>query len=467
MPRPSTPAGLSAREYVGYALGDTASNLFFQTFNIFLIYYYVDVWGIAAASVSTMMIVVRLFDAVNDPAMGLICDRTRTKWGKYRPYLLWMSIPYGICGYLLFASPDLSDGGKLVYAYATYTAMLVAYTAINVPYCAMLGVISPSSRTRTVASTYRFVGAFTGGLMITLFVRPLVAELGGGDEVQGFQSTMAIFAVVSIILFWITFASTKERVEPPATQKTNVKEELGELVRNWPWVVMLITAIFSTTFIILRAGSTLFYFKYVVGDDGSPILMGKFDASTVFLSSGMLCQIIGTACFGFVARVADKRTSAIILTMITAVSYGSFYFLPPDNFALLVIMNGIGAFAMGPTSALVWAMYADVADYGEWKFGRRSTALVYSASLFALKTGSMIAGWLTPLMLAGFGFVRGAEQTTTAILGITLAFSIGPFIFATLKALAIWIYPLKQADVDKIEQELESRRRNPDVPNSA
>ena len=390
--------------------------------------------------------------------MRLICDRTRTKWGKYRPYLLWMSIPYGICGYLLFASPDLSDGGKLIYAYATYTAMLVAYTAINVPYCAMLGVISPSSRTRTVASTYRFVGAFTGGLMITLFVRPLVAELGGGDEVQGFQSTMAIFAVASIVLFWVTFASTKERVEPPAAQQTNVKEELGELVRNWPWVVMLITAIFSTTFIILRAGSTLFYFKYVVGDDGSPILWGKLDASTLFLSTGMLCQILGTACFGFVARAADKRTSAILLTMVTAVAYGSFYFLPPDNFQ----EDPEPVFAhrtSGPTSALVWAMYADVADYGEWKFGRRSTALVYSASLFALKTGSMIAGWLTPLMLAGFGFVRGAEQSPSAILGITLAFSVGPFIFATLKAAAIWVYPLKQATVDQIEQELEERRR--------
>lgn len=461
MPRPTPSDGLKTREYVGYALGDTASNLFFQTFNIFLIYYYVDVWGLAAASVSTMMIVVRLFDAVNDPAMGLICDRTRTKWGKYRPYLLWMAIPYGVCGYLLFASPDLSADGKLVYAYITYTAMLVAYTAINVPYCAMLGVISPSSRTRTVASTFRFVGAFTGGLAITLLVRPLVAALGEGDEVKGFQSTMAIFAVASILLFWATFAWTKERVEPPANQRTNVREELGELVRNGPWVALLFSAIFSTTFIILRAGSTLFYFKYVVGDDGTPILFNTFDTVTVFLASGMACQILGTACFGLVARVADKRLAAVVLTLVTAICYGSFFFIPADAYALQLALNGLGAFAAGPTSALVWAMYADVADYGEWKFGRRSTALVYSASLFALKTGSMIAGWLTPLFLAAFGFVRGAEQTPSAILGITIAFSLAPFVFATLKAIALWIYPLNQAEVDRVERELLARRTTP------
>ncbi len=458
MPRPTHPGGLKLGEYVGYALGDTASNLFFQTFNIFLIYFYVDVWGIPAAAVSTMMIVVRLFDAVNDPLMGLVCDRTRTRWGKYRPYLLWMAIPYGVCGYLLFASPDLSDGGKLVYAYATYTAMLVAYTAINVPYCAMLGVISSSSRTRTVASTFRFVGAFTGGLAITLLVRPLVAALGDGNEVAGFKSTMAIFAFASIALFWVTFAATKERVEPPVGQRTNVKEELGELMRNGPWIALLFSAIFSTTFIVLRAGSTLFYFKYVVGADNTPILFNTFDTVTVFLSSGMFCQILGTACYGLVARVADKRTSAVVLTMITAVCYGAFFFVPADAFGLQLFLNGLGAFAAGPTSALVWAMYADVADYGEWKFGRRSTALVYSASLFALKTGSMIAGWLTPLFLAAFGFVRDADQTTTALLGITLAFSLGPFVFATLKAIALWIYPLKQAQVDEIEQALAARR---------
>jgi GPH family glycoside/pentoside/hexuronide:cation symporter len=458
MRSPALNGRLSLREYVGYALGDTASNLFFQTFNIFLVYYYVDVWGIAASAMVVMMPVVRLWDAVNDPLMGIIADRTQTRWGKFRPYLLWMAVPYGICGYLLFASPDLGSAGKLVYAYITYTLMLMAYTAINVPYSSLLGVISPSSRTRTVASSFRFVGAFGGGLLISLLVRPLVRELGGDSEVRGFQYTMAIFAVLSILMFWATFFMTKERVTPPPGQKTNVIGELKELMRNRPWMILLFATIFSTTFIALRSGSTLFYFKYYVGDDGTPVLFGQLDRATLFLSSGMLCMMLGTACLGLIARITDKRTLAIVLTSVTAVCFAVFYFLPEEDFGLLLIVNALANFCMGPTSALVWAMYADVADYGEWKFGRRSTGLVYSASLFAIKTGIMVGGFLLPLFLDRFGFVRDAVQTPTALLGISLAFSVMPGIFAALKAISLWIYPLDQKEVDRIETELKQRR---------
>ena len=460
MPAPTTSArdGLSLREYVGYALGDTASNLFFQTFNIFITYYYVDVWGILPGAIATMMFVVRLWDAVNDPLMGLIADRTRTRWGKFRPYLLWMAVPYGVCGYLIFANPHLGPAGKLIYAYLTYNLMLMAYTAINVPYSSLLGVISPSSRTRTVASSFRFVGAFGGAFLVSSFVKPLARVLGAGSEVRGYQLTMAIFAVASVVMFLICFATTRERVAPPPGQKTNVRGELRELAGNWPWVVLLFTAIFSITFIVLRAGSTLFYFKYLVGDDGTPVLFGFMDRATVFLSSNGACQMLGAGCLGLVARRTDKRTLAIALTLITAVCYASFYVLPKDHFGLLLAVNAVGSFCMGPTSALVWAMYGDVADYGEWKFGRRSTALVYSASLFALKTGSMIAGVLLPLFLEHFGFVRGMVQSPGALLGILLAFSVVPGAFALLKVATLWIYPLTQARVDRIEQELQARR---------
>jgi len=282
---------LKTTEYVGYALGDTASNIFFQTFSIFLTYYYVDVWGIGPLAVSTMFLVVRIFDAMNDPVMGLVADRTQSRWGKFRPYILWGAVPYGICGYLLFAGPNYGETGKLVYAYITYALMLISYTVINVPYSSLLGVLSPASRTRAVASSFRFVGAFGGGLLITLFVRPLVRYLGGTDEagqvnyVLGFRWTMAIFAVVSVVMFWITFATTKERVRPPRQQKTNVAEELKELVGNWPWITLLIAAILSTTFIALRSGSTLFYFKYVVGDDGAKLFRMGGLTLTALLSS--------------------------------------------------------------------------------------------------------------------------------------------------------------------------------------
>ena len=448
---------LKVREYAGYALGDTASNFFFQTFNIFLTYYYVDVWGIPATALLWMMPIVRLIGAFDDPIMGLVADRTQTRWGKFRPYLLWGAIPYGICGYLMFAGPDLSPNGKVVYAYITYALMLTSYTVINVPYSSLLGVISPSSRTRTVASSFRFVGAFGGALLISLFVRPLVKHLGGGNEMKGFQLTMAIFAVASVIMFWITFAATKERVTPPPGQKTNVREELRELFRNWPWVMLLITSVFSTTFVALRSGSTLFFFKYVVGDDGRSIFLG-LDRSTVFLTTGALGLVLGTACLGPIARRIDKKYYAAALSAITGLAFIAFYFIPKENFTLHLALNAIAQFCAGPTSALTWALYGDVADYGEWKFGRRSTGLVYSASLFAIKTGIVVGGFLLPFFLDRFGFVRNATQTATALLGITLAFSIVPGFFALLKSGALMIYPLNQNRVDEIERALADRR---------
>jgi glycoside/pentoside/hexuronide:cation symporter, GPH family len=449
---------LSIRDYVGYALGDTASNLFFQTFAVFLTYYYVDVWGIGAAAVATMMLVVRFFDAVVDPVIGLLADRTKSRWGRFRPYILWGAVPYGVFGYLLFANPSLSENGKLWYAYLTYTGMLLAYSAINVPYSALLGVLSPSSAIRGAAASYRFVGAYMGGLLINLGAKPLVHALGEGNEVAGFQRTMAGFAVLSVALFWLCFAWTRERVQPPAGQKSKISEDLLDLVRNRPWVVLLVASVFSTTFIMMRGGSTLFYFKYYLGDDGTPILFGTLDRATVFLATGMSAQIVGTFGLSFIVKAVDKRVLATVLSILTSLAFASSFVLPKENYGLLLAVNAFGTFCMGPTSALVWALYADVADYGEWKFGRRSTGLVYSASLFALKTGQTLAGFLVPIFLAKFGFVKGVAQTQDAMLGILLAFSLMPGIFAALKAAAIWWVPLSRAEVAQIEGELRSRR---------
>lgn len=457
---------LSATEYVGYALGDTASNLFFQTFAIFLTYFYTDVWGLAPAAIGTMFLVIRFVDAGADPLIGLMADRTQTRWGKFRPYLLWFAIPYGVGGYLLFASPDLSAHGKLVYAYLTYGFMMLAYSFINVPYSSMLGVISPSPKIRTLASSYRFVGAFGGGLLVSLFVRPIVKWLGGGtdgagkviDELKGFQLTMLIFAALSAVMFLVCFASTKERVAVPPGQKNDASGEIKELLRNYPWVMLLLSAIFSLTFIGLRNGSAIYYFKYVAGYGNEPILLGQFDRFTVFVSLGMASQMLGSYCLSFFARVADKRVLSYSLTTITAVCWATFYVIPKDAFPLQLAVQALGCFCMGPASALVWAMYADVADYGEWKFGRRSTGLVYSASLFAIKTGTALAGLLLPWVLAKHGYLPNVAQTATSILGITLTFSLYPAGFAILKAIALWIYPLSQVKVNKIETDLATRR---------
>jgi len=449
---------LKPSEYFGYALGDTASNFFFQTFNIFLTYYYVDVWGIPATALLWLIPLVRAFGAFDDVIMGLIADRTNTRWGKFRPYLLFGAIPYGICGYLMFAGPDFGPNGKIAYAAITYALMMVSYTVINVPYSAMLGVISPSPRTRTVASTCRFIGAFGAAFLISLFVRPLVKHLGAESEIRGFQLTMAIFAVVSVVLILITFATTKERVKPPPQQKANVREELGELFKNWPWVVLLITSIFSNAFSALRSGSTIFFFKYVQGYDTTPIIW-TLDRTTLFLASGALGLVLGTMCLGPIARKVDKKYYAAALSLVTGLCFLAFFFVPKGQFGLMIALNMVAQFCAGPTSALTWALYADVADYGEFKYGRRSTGLIYSASLFSIKAGILIGGFLVPLFLAQFGYVKGAAaQTVHALLGITLAFSIGPALFALLKAVALMIYPLNQKRVDEIEHALTARR---------
>ena len=458
--------GLKTSEYVGYALGDTASNLFFQTFGIFLTYFYTDVWGITPAVVGTMFLVVRLLDAAADPLIGLMADRTQTRWGKFRPYLIWFALPYGLGGYMLFASPDLSSSGKVVYAYVSYAFMMLAYSFINVPYSSMLGVISPSPRIRTLASSYRFVGAFGGGLLVSLSVRPLVKWLGGGaneagkvvNELKGFQLTMLIFAAISVAMYLICFATTKERVTVPPGQKNNAWGEVKELLRNYPWVMLLLSAIFSLTFIGLRNGSAIYYFKYVAGYDNQPVLFNQFDRFTLFISLGMACQMLGSYCLSFFAKVADKRVLSYGLTFVTASCWAAFYFIPPHNFPLQLAVQALGTFCMGPASALVWAMYADVADYGEWKFGRRSTGLVYSASLFAIKTGTAFAGLMLPWILAKYGYLANVAQSATAILGITLTFSLFPAGVAVLKGIAIYIYPLSKTKVDEIESDLTARR---------
>lgn len=453
---PRSPERLSLAENVGFALGDTASNFFFQTFNIFLLYYYTDVFGISAAVAGTMFFITRLWDALSEPIMGLICDRTRTRWGKYRPYLLWMAIPYGVFGYLIFANPDLGQTGKIVYAYFTYAMMMMAYTAINVPYSSLMGVLSPSSHARTIASNFRFVGAYGGGLAISMYVRTLVERFGRGDELRGFQWTMAMFAIASVALFWISFLSTKERVQPPAGQRQNAREELKELVRNRPWTILCFAAIFSTTFIATRDSVTIHYFKYVVNAGGDPVFLGM-DRTSLFLSVGRFMMMAGVLCVGFMLRRFDKKPLSALLTFGTAACWLSFYFVPVDRYELMLALNAVGSFMLGPTSALVWSMYGDVADYGQLAFGRRSTGLIHSASLFALKTGTVTAGLLGGWLLTWFDFVPNQAQSETSRWGILLMFSAIPAFFAVAKGIALFLYPLDRRRVKDIERRLAER----------
>lgn len=453
---PNPPARLKFSEKLGYGLGDTASNFFFQTFNIFLLYYYTDVFGISAAAVGTLFFVSKLWDSINDPIMGAIADRTHTRWGTFRPYLLWASIPYGILGFLLFTNPGLSEDAKLIYAWITYTLMMMAYTAINVPYSALMGVMSPSSQERTTLSTFRFVCAFGAGLLISMGVRPLIRYFGAEDEAYGFSITMAIFAVISVVLFWMTFFMTKERIPTPRKEKGELKRDLLDLASNKPWVVIFFAAIFTLANVAVKNAVIVHYFKYYVGDDNEPYFL-FFDRTSLFMTCGMLALIAGVFCTKLLTRHFDKRTLMIVLTALNALSMIIFFFIPPDAFWTMMAVNIIGTFIVGPTPALVWAIYADVADYGEWKFERRATGLVFSGALFAQKFGLTIGGGLSGWLLGFFGFQPNVPQTETALLGIRLMFTFIPAGFALANAIIMIFYPLRDSVVAAIEAELTER----------
>lgn len=454
----ATPAAerLKLSEKVGYGLGDAASNFYFQVFNLFLLYYYTDVFGLHPAAVGTMFLVTKAIDAVSDPAMGLIADRTNTRWGKYRPYLLIVALPYGVCGYAMFAGPALPDTARLIYAYATYSLMMLAYTAINIPYSALMGVISPSSDERVKVSAWRFICAFGAAWLIGTFVTPLKNILGGGDEAEGFRLTMLVFSVFSVSMFWMTFAATKERVQA-VQRKSNLKADLAALAGNLPWIALFVSGVFSLMQVAVRNGGLLYFFKYYVGDDGSRIFW-IFDSTAVFLSLGTFAMILGVTATRALTQRFEKRQLMVALTVLSTATSAAFFFLPPEQFWLMVALNCLGNLIAGPLAPLVFAMNADCADYGEWRSGRRTTALIYSGGGFAAKMGLAVGAGVSGYILAAFGFVANQPQTETAILGIRLMFSLFPAALSLLGAAAILFYRLDRAKIHRIEGDLAQRR---------
>ena len=448
---------LSFTERLGYGLGDTASNFFFQTFNIFLLYYYTDVYGLPAAAVGTMFFVSKLWDAINDPLMGVVSDRTNTRFGKFRPYLLWMAVPYGVMGYLMFAGPDFDDTGRLVYAWVTYTLMMMLYTAINVPYSALMGVMTPVSAERTILSSFRFVGAFGGGLLISMLVRPMVQYFGVEDEATGFRITMAIFAVVSIAMFWTTFATTKERVESPPEETVSVKNDLKLLLGTRAWLVLCFAGILTLSSVALKGAVTIHYFKYYVQDEGGAFIW-IFDQTSFFLTMNSLALILGVCCTKFLTDRFDKKSILIVLSLLSAISAAAIFFIPPDQYWTMLAVSCIGAVFAGPTAPIVWAMYGDVADYGEWKYNRRMTGLVFSASMFAQKFGLTIGAGLSGWLLAYYGYVANQPQTEESMMGIRYLFTFIPAGVSVLNVVALSFYNLSDNEVADIEAELEARK---------
>lgn len=462
---------LPFKEKFFYGFGDLASVLYWQTFMLYLTYFYTDVFLLPAAEAATLFVVSRVWDGINDPMMGMIADRTNTKWGKYRPYLLWICVPFAIVGVLMFTVPNFSPAGKLIWAYVTFILIMMLYTAINIPYTALLGVISADSNERTSVSSFKFIFAYVAGTIVSATLLPMAKAMGGKNEAHGWQMSFVIYGIAAVIFFLIAFRGTHERIKPPKSQKSSMKKDLKELFTNGPWLILLATTITFILFVAVRSSVTVHYFKYVIGTQTLtlPILgkgsYGFTDMVSAFNTVGQISSIIGVLLVSWFARIVGKKKAFVILLIISIFSTGIYYFLSASQLGLIFIFQITGSLTGGPLSVLLWAMYADTADYGEWKNGRRATGLVFSASTMSQKFGWAIGAYIALELMAQVGFVPNQVQSPESIKGLLLLFSLIPAALGVISIVLLLLYPLTDKRVEELIAELEQRRKeNGDEP---
>jgi len=488
--RESTAHTLSIREKLGYSLGDLAANLIFQTLISYLAFFYTDVFRLPPATAATIIFVIGLLGAfVFTPLIGIAADRTATRWGKFRPWILWTAIPFGVLSLLAFSTPDLGEHGKVVYALTTYGLLMLVYAANNLPYSALSGVLTGSMAQRNSLSAYRFVAVMIAQFIIQVLLLPLVLILGDGDRVQGFERVMTVFAVVGTAFFLITFATTRERIVPAREQAGGVLQDLTDLLRNRPWQVMLALTVLVFINLALKGGTYVYYFQYYMReaaltgfldssgfnhfiDEVNTALSGwglsgftwpkdpATSAFSLFNACGILCMILGIGVSRHLADRFGKRSVFGAALLASTVFLLAFYFFPPTAVAVAFGAFMLHGFFYGITIPLLWAMIADVADYSEWKNHRRATAIIFSAMLCGLKIGLSIGGALVAGILAHHGYQAGAEQQPQAVVdGIRLTVSVYcslPFLLAVTLLL---LYEIDRKMEARIEHDLHARRQ--------
>lgn len=436
---------LSVREKVAYGLGDTASNIVFQTVMLFLSYFYTDIFGISPAVVGILFLSVRVFDAVTDPLMGALTDRTNTKYGKFRPYLLWLAVPFGVISVLAFTTPDLDEQGKIIYAFVTYSLLMIAYTAINIPYCALGGVLTPEPKERVEVQSYRFVFGMLGGLIVTSLTIPLVDYFGQGDKALGYQLTIGAMSILGIIMFLLCFAGTKERIQPPPEQQSKIREDLAVLWHNDQWRVLCAAGLILLIGMVMRSTLAIYYVKYY---------LGREDLITWFVTIGMIGNILGCALSAKMAKRICKIKLYIALQLISACICAGSFFIGQEQVGLAFAIYFIWCFLLQMATPLLWAKMADVVDYGHWKSGIRVTGMVYSSVVFFIKLGLAIGGAIAGWLLAYYGYQADTVQTAAAQQGIVLSFTVYPAIMSVIVALVMRFYTLTDDKVSDIQRTL-------------
>lgn len=457
---------IKLKEKIGYGFGDMSSSMFWKLFGSYLMIFYTDVFGLPAAVVGTMFLITRLWDAVSDPLMGLIADRTNTKHGKFRPYILWGAIPFGIIGILTFTTPDLDLRGKIIYAYITYTLMMTAYTVVNVPYASLLGVISPNSSDRTILSSFRMSFAYIGSFFALLLFMPLVnlfSEKAVGNKVEyGWIMAVAVISIICIILFFLTFALTRERVKPKSSQ-SKASEDLKDLLRNKPWWLLLGAGVAALIFNSIRDGATVYYFKYYIQEESISrisIFNFTFVLSGLYLAIGQIANLAGVILSAPLSNKIGKRNTYIVSMIIATILSVIFFWISKENLIWIFIFQVLISICAGSIFPLLWSMYADCADYSEYKTGNRATGLIFSSSSMSQKLGWAIGTALTGWLLAYFGFQANTAQNPDTIQGIKMFMSLLPAIGTLLSIILISLYPLSEQKMRKISIALQKRRDN-------
>ncbi|CAL1519773.1 MFS transporter [Chitinophaga sp. MM2321] len=456
---------ITLQEKIGYGFGDMASSMFWKLFGMYLLFFYTDVMGLAAAAVGTMFLITRIWDTFFDPVVGAIADRTNSRWGKFRPYILYMAIPFGVIGVLTFTTPGFTASGKLVYAYITYSVMMMIYSLINVPYASLLGVISPDGKERNTLASFRMAFAFGGSFIALALIEPLAGffsktDSGTPNHERGWQLGVMVIAAICVLLFLLCFSWVKERVQPIREEQSSLKDDFRDLCKNKPWWILLGAGIAALIFNSIRDGATLYYFKYYI-QHTEAFTLGAMSItySTLYLMVGQGANILGVILASPIGNKAGKKNTYLGAMVIASVLSILFYWLGKEQLTLIFIFQFVISVCAGIIFPLLWSMYADIADYSEWKNGRRATGLIFSSSSMSQKFGWTIGGALTGWLLGYFGFKANEVQGADAQTGILFMLSFLPAIGSLLSIIFIAMYPLSEARIATISSELEERRK--------
>lgn len=457
---------ITLKEKIGYGLGDAASSMFWKLFSMYLMFFYTDIFGMEAKVVGTMFLVTRVWDSLFDPVIGVLADRTQSKWGKFRPYLLYVAVPFGVIGVFTFYTPALAESGKLLYAYVTYSIMMMVYSAINVPYASLLGVMSASPKTRSVLATFRMTFAYLGSFVTLLLFNPMVNFFSGYSphieaQQQGWAMAAAVIALCAVVLFLLCFAWTRERVQPVTDTKSSLKQDIKDLCNNSPWWILLGAGVSTLVFNSVRDGAALYYFKYYVHEAhyGKIVLLNiPFVLSGLYLALGQIANIIGVVLAAPLSNKIGKKNTFMLAMLLATGGSIVFYWLDESQiwgiFGLQIVISSCA----GTVFPLLWSMYADCADYSELKTGNRATGLIFSSSSMSQKLGWALGTAVTGWLLGYFGFQANQLQSEETLSGIKMFLSLFPAIGTVLSIVFISLYPLTDKRMQEIAAQLAERR---------